>query len=169
MKNNDLSIDIPVYMTKQVEDKRRDGVFGPITLPQMIVMVKDKLQSYEKGTLRIETIGRVKYTVIDEIKVIEKNIGDIPCLQLQISAYETNIMDGYFKGEGEKIELQKENRLGSERNFILLVPRIIGLESKSYHCYFLMAVYEDPNKADGEVAAIGKQILKDLLQLPVKI
>ena len=75
--------------------------------------------------------------------------------------------DGYFEAN-EKIPITKDNKLGSENNFVLLYPRIKGLSNETYTCFFLMLVYEDPTKDNGEVCKLAKILVNKILNIPIE-
>jgi hypothetical protein len=86
---------------------------------------------------------------------------------LQISAYSTNITDGYFEAK-EEITIQKDNKLGSETNFILIYPIIKGIDSQNSTRYFLVVMYDDPTKDNGHIIRIGKIVVNQLLGIPIQ-
>jgi hypothetical protein len=75
----------------------------------MIDGVKTKINSIQSES-SFDNRNKTKKTVINKVTPTEYTIGDVPALLLQISAYSTNITDGYFEAT-EKITIQKENKL----------------------------------------------------------
>ena len=132
----------------------------------MISYLKGKLANY---TLPISSDNRnkTKKTVISKIIPSDVKIGDVPALLLQINAFNTNLYDGYFEGS-ERIQFTRDNKIGSESNFVLFYPRINGLSPGHYTCYFLMLAYEDPTKDSGEVSKLAKIVAKQILNVPVQ-
>jgi hypothetical protein len=92
---------------------------------------------------------------------------NVPCLLLQVSAFNTNFYDGYFEAD-KKIPMQRDNKLGKDSNFVLLYPVIKGLNNKNYTSYFLILVYEDPTKDNGEVIRIAKIVVNKILNVPIQ-
>lgn len=105
--------------------------------------------------------------VIDGITPIEVKVGDVPALLLKISSYKTNLIDGYFESS-EKIHFQKNNKIGSDGNYVLFYPMIKGLQKNKYQHYFLMVIYEDPTKESGEVSRLARIVANKVLKQPVQ-
>lgn len=75
--------------------------------------------------------------------------------------------DGYFEAN-EKIQITKDNKIGSDTNYVLLYPRIKGLSAETYTCFFLLLVYEDTTKDNGEVCRLAKVIVNKTLEIPIQ-
>lgn len=163
-KPKTYNIKMPVYTTSQIEQV--DGLFDRVSNRDLVNLIK---KSIDGAVLPINCVNKnkTKITVINKIDYEEVNIGDVPSLLVQISAFNTNFYDGYFEGD-EKIEIKKNNKVGSDSNFVLLYPRIVGLTNESYTCYFLMLVYEDPTKDNGEVCRLAKLVANKILNYPVQ-
>ena len=123
------NIKVPVFTTTMKDDT--EGLFGKITYSDMLETIKSKINAF-KSEISYENRNKTKKKVISKISFIEQVLGEIPCLLLQISAFNTNIYDGYFEAI-EKIQIQRENKLGSENNFILLYPVIKGYDSRKLY------------------------------------
>lgn len=163
-KEKSYKIQVPVFSTEIIEE---GNVLFSDTYQNLISTIKQKLNDYD-GRLSFENRNKTQRTVVSKINCTDHTIGDIPCILLQISAYSTNLFDGYFEDE-ERHQFEKENRIGSDNNFVLIYPVITGLESHNYTRYFLILVYDDPNKEDSNhLIRIAKYIAKDILSIPVK-
>ena len=68
----------------------------------------------------------------------------------------------------KKIQITKDNKIGSDTNYVLLYPRIKGLSAETYTCYFLLLVYEDPTKDNGEVCRLAKIVVNKILEIPIQ-
>ena len=163
-KQKTYKIKIPVYTTSMLN--KEVGLFEDVTYDEMLKFVKDKIEKYA-FPLSSPTRNKTLMTVIKGIKVEEVALGSDKALLLQISAYDTNFYDGYFEG-AERITITKDNKIGKDSNYILFVPRIKGLTAESYTCYFLMFVYEDPTKQNGEVSRLAKLMAREIIQVPVE-
>ena len=163
-KEKSYKIQVPVFSTEIIEE---GNVLFSDTYQNLISAIKQKLNDYD-GRLSFENRNKTQRTVVSNINCTDHTIGGIPCILLQISAYSTNLFDGYFEDE-ERHQFEKENRIGSDNNFVLIYPVITGLESHNYTRYFLILVYDDPNKEDSNhLIRIAKYIAKDILSIPVK-
>lgn len=164
LKERGYKIKVPVYTTSMLD--HNIGLFEGVTYNDMIKFAKDKIEKYP-FPLNSPTRNKTLMTVIKDVKTEMVNWGSDKALLLQISAYDTNFYDGYFEGE-KTVAITKDNKIGKDSNFILLVPRIKGLTAESYTCYFLMFVYEDPTKHSGEVSRLAKLLAREILQVPVE-
>ena len=132
-----------------------------------IILSTMTLRSFYTLPISSDNRNKTKKTVISKIIPSDVKIGDVPALLLQINAFNTNLYDGYFEGS-ERIQFTRDNKIGSESNFVLFYPRINGLSPGHYTCYFLMLAYEDPTKDSGEVSKLAKIVAKQILNVPVQ-
>ena len=69
------------------------------------------------------------------------------------------MIDGFVETK-EKITFTKNDKLGSDTNFMLLYPRIIGLNETNYQYQWTILLYEDPTKDNRELVSICKTVLE---------
>ena len=131
------TIKMPVYTTSMMDDV--EGLFGKTTYEELISFLKGRLSSFV-SPIFTDNRNKTKKTVISKINPTDVSIGDVPALLLQINAFNTNLYDGYFEGN-EKINFTRDNKIGSDSNYVLFYPRIVGLSASKYTRYFLMLVY----------------------------
>ena len=155
---------MPVYTTSMMDDV--EGLFGKTTYEELISFLKGRLSSFV-SPIFTDNRNKTKKTVISKINPTDVSIGDVPALLLQINAFNTNLYDGYFEGN-EKINFTRDNKIGSDSNYVLFYPRIVGLSASKYTRYFLMLVYEDPTKDSGEVSRIAKIVANKILNIPIQ-
>lgn len=158
------NIKIPVYTTSMMDQE--ECMFERVSYPEMIQFLKNRLSKFT-FPISSDNRNKTKKTVVSKITPKEVYIGDIPALLLQINAFNTNLYDGYFEGS-EKIRITRDNKIGSDSNYVMFYPRIGGLTEKKYTCYFLMLVYEDPTKDSGEVSRLAKIVASKILNVPVQ-
>lgn len=163
-KSEVYSIKMPVYTTSTMD--KEEGMFGKATYEEMMAFLKNRLSSFS-SPISNDNRNKTKKTVISKINSSQVTIGDVPALLLQINAFNTNLYDGYFEGN-EKINFTRDNKIGSDSNYVLFYPRIVGLSEGAYTCYFLMLVYEDPTKDSGEVSRIAKIVSNKILNVPIQ-
>lgn len=163
MKNNNLCIKVPVYMTTPVSIGE-DEMFGG-TYEEMIQNLKNLLDSFSEVSKSLR--NKTKRTVIDKIVYKDCDFKGVPALLLRINAYSTNMNDGYYESENQREELGSMGRVGSNTNFVLMYPQINGIHPDSRSCSFYMLVYEDPTKDPGSVSHLAKTVAKDILHQPV--
>ena len=127
MEQKSYCIKIPVYTTTMIDQSC--GLFGNVTYQDMLQMVRKKIDDF-RNPISTSNRNKTKKTVINRVSYQEVKIGDVPSLLLQISAFTTNIYDGYFEAD-TKIQIAKENKIGSDANYALLYPRIQGLTQET--------------------------------------
>lgn len=165
-KEKSYKIKVPVYTTSMLDKESGLLLFDDVSYDDLIRFAKERIAKFQ-FPLSSPTRNKTLMTVIKGIKVKDVEFGSDKALLLQISAYDTNFYDGYFEGD-ERIDITKDNKIGKDSNFVLLVPRKKGLTQDSYTCYFLMFVYEDPTKQSGEVSKLAKLVAKEVIQVPVE-
>ena len=158
------TIKMPVYTTSMMDEE--EGLFGKTTYEELISFLKGRLSLFV-SPISTDNRNKTKKTVISKINPTDVSIGDVPALLLQINAFNTNLYDGYFEGN-EKINFTRDNKIGSDSNYVLFYPRIVGLTAGKYTRYFLMLVYEDPTKDSGEVSRIAKIVANKILNIPIQ-
>ena len=165
-KEKTYRIKIPVYSSELLKDKK--GLFNGHTYKDMIAFLDRKLKLYNenKPKLSKKKRNKVKEIEIQNIEKIESVIGEVPVRLFKISAYNTNLIDGYVETK-EKITLTKDDKLGSETNFMLLYPRIIGLDEEVYQYQWKILLYEDPSKENRELVSICKTVLEKVFEIKV--
>jgi len=154
-------IKVPVYTTEP--NSKPIDLFGGVTYENMLDFLRGKINDYNKlkTKLSFDNKSKTKKTVISNIQIHENKTHGKNLL-LQVTAYTTNLFDGYLESS-EKIKFKNSDKLGSETNFILLHPMIIGLDPASNVHYFLVLIYEDPTKTNEEITKITKQILSSII------
>lgn len=157
-------IKMPVYTTSIIEEE--NGFWGKMTYPDLVETIKTFIANFH-FPIENRSYNKATVIVIDGITPIEVKIGEVPALLLKISSYKTNLMDGYFESN-EKIHFQKNNKIGSDGNYVLFYPVIKGLQKNKYQRYFLMVVYEDPTKESGEVTRLAKLVANKVLKQPIQ-
>lgn len=165
-KEKSYIIKVPVYTTDMIENAQ--DMFGGITYENMLSYLKGKISSFKENnsTIQFENRNKTRRTVINRIDFTEHQTGETSAILMQISAYSTNLYDGYLEAE-EKINFKKDYKIGSETNFVMIYPIIKGLDRSSYIRYFIILIYEDPTKNNDEISKIAKQVLNKILETPV--
>ena len=160
-------VKVPVYVTDIIEDA--EGLFGGVTLVEMEQFIQKKAYSFieHKPNIYFENNNKSKRTVIENIKIKKQEYNAEPGFLVKISAYTTNLLDGYFEGS-EKINFEKENKIGTDNNYIFIYPYIKGLEKSRYQHYFIILIYEDPNKLNDDIVKITKQTLQKIFGIPIR-
>ena len=165
-KEKSYKIKVPVYSSELLENVK--GLFGGHSYQDMINYLDKKLDNYieTKPKLSRKKRNKVKEIEIQNIEKIKGFIGGIPIRLFKISAYNTNLIDGFVETK-EKITLTKNDKLGSDTNFMLLYPRIIGLNENEYQYQWKILLYEDPTKENRELVSICKTVLEKVFEIKI--
>ncbi|TXH21289.1 MAG: hypothetical protein E6Q95_04095 [Chitinophagaceae bacterium] len=165
-KEKSYIIKVPVYTTEMIENAQ--DMFGGITYENMLSYLRSKINSFKEsgGTVDFDNRNKTRKTVINGINFTEHQAGETSGVLMQISAYSTNLYDGYLEAE-EKINFKKDYKIGSETNFVMIYPVIKGIDRTNYLRYFIVLVYEDPTKNNEEISKIAKAVLNRILNIPV--
>jgi hypothetical protein len=165
-KEKTYVIKVPVYTTEIIENPQ--DIFGGVTYNDMLNYIRAKIRAYERipDVISFDSRNKARRTVINSIKYTEHATGESSGILLQITAYSTNLYDGYLEAE-KKINFKKEDKIGSETNFVMIYPVIKGLDRSHYSRYFMVLVYEDPTKDNDQIIKITKAVLNRVLHIPV--
>lgn len=165
-KEKSYIIKVPVYTTNMIENVQ--DMFGGITYENMLSFIKEKLMKFKSNNniIQFENRNKTRRTIINKIDFTEHRRGETSAILMQISAYSTNLYDGYFEAE-EKINFKKDYKIGSDTNFVMIYPVIKGIERSNYIHYFIILIYEDPTKNNNEIVKITKQVLNKILETPI--
>lgn len=157
-------INVPVY-TSELISKGCD-LFGGVSYEDMNLFVHKKVKDYKSIKDKVSRYkkNKVQKKEIDKVNCININISDRPCVLLQISAYNTNLFDGYVETY-KKINLEQNNKVGSENYFVLLVPNIVGIDSKNYKHQWIFLIYEDPHKDTQDILSTIKLVINKVLKI----
>jgi hypothetical protein len=166
-KEKSYLIKVPVYASEFKEGSA--GLFGRITYENLVQNIINKIEEYNRTKPLVSKYRRnkVQQLVIGEVQSIECEIGDHPSVLLRITAFNTNLHDGYIETNENKIAFQTSHKLGSDTNFMLLYPQIIGLSPDKYRFQWLILLYEDPNKENLEIVSIAKLVLTKILDISI--
>lgn len=163
-KEKSYLIKIPVY-TSEIIDRAND-LFGGVSYADMIEFAKKKIESYKQKPFKISKNKRNKAQTkeIDKIDYKECKVGIVPALLIKVSAYNTNLHDGYVEID-ERIPLQLNNKVGSDTNYFLLYPNIVGIDVNNYKHHWLVLIYEDPFKDAYDILNTVKIVLSKILEI----
>ncbi|NJW53565.1 hypothetical protein [Salinimicrobium oceani] len=165
-KEKTYKIKVPVYSSELFENTK--GLFEGHSYEDMIGYLDRKIDEYSrlKPKLSRKRRNKIKEIEVQNIENHNCQIGKIPARLVKITAYNTNLMDGYVE-TNEKINLTKQDKVGSETNFMLLYPTIFGMDSNKYQYQWKILLYEDPTKDNHELTSICKLVLDKVLNIKV--
>ncbi len=159
-----LILKIPAYITSPISVKGKSN--GKLNFTEMIDLVVDAVEKYNDSVEKIEIVkkNKAQSKQIKSINYYKSNYGDMPVILLQISDFKTGMIDGYLEAS-ERHNISNSDKLGSDTNFVLLYPQIVGDDNFSH--YFLIFIYEDPGKENNEISSSVRQVLSKVLKLPM--
>lgn len=162
-KKSKFIINIPLFVSKR---KPAETLFSR-TYDTLIVEAESQINSYNKKKDYIILNKRNKFfeRQIGNIEYKHCKIGDKPGLLLNVSAYTLNKMGEHIK-ESEVVPIEPRDRIGDDKNYILLLPEITNEANSHYN--WLALVYDDPTRESEEIIAIAKAIMSDILREPIK-
>lgn len=165
-KPKEYLIKIPVYTSELIE--KPQDLFGGVSYHDMVSHIKKRIDEYNSQPNKVTSDKRnkTKKKGIDKVDYFDYQFGDVPALLIQISAHNTNLHDGYLE-TSTKIPFEKDFKVGSDNNFILLYPIINGIDNSNYEYYWIVLVYEDIEKENGELISTVKLVLKKILGINV--
>jgi hypothetical protein len=164
IKEKSFLIKVPVYSSELI--LKGNDLFGGVIYGDMLKYAKKKIAEYQIKESKVSRNKRnkVQKKEIDHVECIDCVIGERPCALLKISAYNTNLFDGYVETD-KKIELKQNHKLGSDNFYVLLVPNIIGVNANNYKHQWVILVYEDPHKDTQEIIGTAKLVLNKILDI----
>ncbi len=164
-KQKSYVIKVPVYTSEIIEDPQ--DLFGGISYQDMHRYLVKNIETFYNGDpITYDNRNKTRRIVINKVEFTEHKVGDSNALLLKVSAYVTNLYDGYFEAE-EKINFKKDYKVGSDTNFLMLYPVIKGIDRSKYQHYFVILIYEDPTKNNDEIIKISKTVLSKILKAPI--
>lgn len=164
---DEYEIKIPVYVTEQLSKKDED-LFG-YTYQNLLTHVKRKIDSFNESSATIVTNKRNKprKKEIHSILYKEANIGEAPVLLIQMDAFTTNNYDLYIERE-KRVPIDREDKIGSGNHWMLMYPRIVGLNPNEYICFWYIFVYADPTKDFEDVTNSAKLFIKKVMGIRLR-
>jgi hypothetical protein len=161
-------IKVPIF-SSEIKDINESGLFETHNYDSLIAYVKKQISLFidQKTVITDSRSNKVKEMQISNIQYTDSTFENIPILLLKITAYNTNLLDGFVETE-KKMELKSTDKVGSDTNFMLIYPSIFGPSSNKFTYQFKFFVYDDPTKESYEIISICKLVSKKILNIPVK-
>jgi hypothetical protein len=165
IQKKEYIIKIPVFTSERIEST--DNIFNGITYKEFIDTAKSKIERHNQneGSVTSDKRNKIIKREIGKIQIIEDSFYTTPYLLLKIAAYNTNL-EGCLITPDETHQLEINDKIGSENNFIMLYPQIIGTENQSI--FWIVLIYDDPKKDSYDVVSTAKLVLSKVLNQPIK-
>lgn len=168
-------IKIPVYVSEKIE-QNEEGTIFPTTIDSLIENAKSLINEYNSNpNLTLTSHKRSKTTTIGikSIEIKDISFGDDKCLLLKVTAFKTNLIDGYYQSANEhekEIRFKERDKICSDTYFFILYP-LLNIRSENnllYDIYWHIFIYEDPSKDNNEMKQIAKLIMNNIMKTPIK-
>ncbi|MET3035913.1 hypothetical protein ABXT08_07425 [Chryseobacterium sp. NRRL B-14859] len=161
-------IKVPIF-SSEIKEIDEGGLFESNDYNSLINYVKNKINSFveTRNVVTQSRTNKVKEMQISNIEYFDSDFEGIPILLLKITAYNTNLLDGFVETE-EKRELKSTDKVGSDTNYMLVYPSIFGVTSSKFTYQFKFFVYDDPTKESHEIISICKLVSNKILEIKVR-
>ena len=170
MKENKLKekIKVPIF-SSEIKDMNNTGLFESLDCNSLIANIKNKITEFVDSKIVVtqSRTNKVKELQISNIEYTESTFEGVPTLLLKITAYNTNLLDGFVETE-EKRDLKKTDKVGSDTNYMLIYPSIFGNLSSNFSYQYKFFVYDDPTKESQEIISICKLVAKKILKISIR-
>ena len=162
-KIKSYSIKIPIYISDSKIDEISNFPFEELILSQDLLVsnLVAKIESHNAKKLVLTSGKRNKTTTknVNEVNYEKIKFGSDSALLLKITSFNSNLYDGFIEKD-TRIQLNKNDKIGSEHYYAVIYPHIFGLENREYK--WIVMVYEDPNKENNDIVTSIKLVLKNV-------
>lgn len=167
-ENYNHKIKVPIFSSEIIETEP-GNLFEKPNFESMINYLKNKVEKFneDKPVIKQNKTSKVKETLISAIDCIDSNFEGVPTLLLKITAFNTNLVDGFVEIE-EKVNIERKHKFGSETNYLLAYPQIFGNDPSKFKYQWKFFVYDDPTKESNEIISISKLVCKKILNINIR-
>ncbi len=161
-------IKVPIF-SSEIKDKIEGELFKFDNYKSLINYVKSKIDKFNESEIVLtqSRSNKVKEMQISKIEYFESAFEKVPTLLVKITAYNTNLLDGFVEID-EKKELKSTDKVGSDTNYMLIYPSIFGTTTEKFTYQFKFFVYDDPTKESHEIISICKLVTNRILEVKVR-
>lgn len=165
------SIKIPIFISDSAEDSIEDFPFQELAFNRELLVKNliEKIYKHNSKNIVLTNTKRNKTRTknVDEINCHKIKLGQDDGLLIKVTSFNSNLYGSFLEKE-KRIELGKNDKIGSEHYYAILYPQIFGLKERKYK--WITLVYEDPNKEISDILTSIKLVLKNVLNInPVNI
>lgn len=171
-KKKSLCIKVPVYVSQSVE---RENEFFEISNSTLIDEAKaliDNFNSDPKKSVISEKKTKTTTIGVNHIECVDMQFNEDACLLLKVTAYKTNLIDGYLQSDTLKenqLRFKQNDKLCSDTYFYILYPTIARDDEKEkVTAYWHIFIYEDPSKENADMTSIARLIMRSIMKVPIK-
>lgn len=162
VKESEYILKIPAYISKRVTNSKLVKNSYREMIDEIKLLVSNYIKLPDDQKAIYQRRAKMQSRQIDYIECIDYKYGNIPVVLLRISEHKKGL-DGYLESETRK-NIQPEDKVGSENNFVLLYPVIESKNGEDSNFWYIF-VYDDPRKEDGDILDTVKLVIKKVLNL----
>ena len=168
-------IKVPVYVSEKMERDNNGAIF-PTSNETLIEDAKVLISAYNSNpniTLTSDKRNKTTTIGIKSIDVEDISFNSDKCLLLKVTAFKTNLIDGYYQSANEEekeIRFKERDKICSDTYFFILYPLLnVQVENGlKFDVYWHIFIYEDPSKTNDEMARIARLIMSKIMKAPIK-
>lgn len=177
-QENEHVISIPAFIS-ELKEINEDGAIFKSNTDQLIDDAKSLIADFNnKNHGTIITDKRSKKAAkqgIGYIEVVDLSFNEDKALLLKVSAYKTNLVDGYYQrikednSSKDEYKFKREDRICSDTYFLILYP-IVKSNANTMKCqeYWHVFLYVDPSKESYDMKVIARYIMSAIIKRPIK-
>lgn len=168
-------IKVPVYVSEKMERDNNGAIF-PTSNETLIEDAKVLISAYNSNpniTLTSDKRNKTTTIGIKSIDVEDLFFNSDKCLLLKVTAFKTNLIDGYYQSANEEekeIRFKERDKICSDTYFFILYP-LLNIQAENglkIDVYWHIFIYEDPSKTNDEMARIARLIMSKIMKAPIK-
>lgn len=166
-------IKVPVYVSEAIKRDEED-VLWTTSVESMISDVKVQINIFNNNpNIEAKNENRAKTSIIgiNHIEALDLAFNTDKCLLLRVTAYKTNLVDGFYQSEDETnvIRFRQNDKICSDTYYFILYPSIYpDPKTTNLVAYWHIFVYEDPTKANDDMSRIARLIMSKIIKVPIK-
>ena len=168
-------IKVPVYVSEKIERDNNGAIFltSNETLIEDAKVLISAYNSNPNITLTSNKRNKTTTIGIKSIDVEHLSFNSDKCLLLKVTAFKTNLIDGYYQSANEEekeIRFKEGDKICSDTYFFILYP-LLNIQAENglkINVYCHIFIYEDPSKTNDEMARIARLIMSKIMKAPIK-
>lgn len=171
-------INIPAFISEMKEIDEKGAIFKSCTegLVDSAKILISAFNNKNEGTIITDKRSKKSTQLgLGEIEIIDLTFNQDKALLLKVSAYKTNLVDGYYQrlkddaSSKDEYKFGIDDRLCSDTYFLILYP-IVKRDSNTLKCheFWHVFLYVDPSKEIHDMKVIARYIMRVIIKRPIK-
>ena len=159
-ENDNLLIKVPIFVSDSISGPNNEIGLSEynLNLNNLINDIETIINKYNTSKKVVSKSTKNKTTTknIDSIAIEKITLGEDPAILLKINYYSSNLYGKYLENK-EKIQLNPNDKIGSENYYAILYPIIYGDTYK-----WIILIYDDPNSDSKDIINSIKLVLRKI-------